>query len=314
MYRSLLVPLDGSAFAEHALPPALAIARRAGAALRLASVATPVAEAYAEAVYLAAPDLQEVVKGRHRAYLEDVAGRVRARWDGPVSRAVLEGEVAETLCADVAGSGADLVVMATHGRGPLGRFWLGSVADELVRRVSVPLLLVRPREQAPDLGREPELGKVVVALDGTELAEQALGPAVDLAGLMPQAEVVLVRVIRPPLPAAYLPDAAGVGTEAESILDQVLAVQEQLRRDAQAYLAGVAERLKARGLRVRARVAVEEQPALALLHAAEEERAGLVALATHGRGGLARLLLGSVADKVIRGATVPVLVQRPRPR
>ena len=77
--------------------------------------------------------------------------------------------------------------MATHGRGALGRFWLGSVADEMLRHVNVPLLLVRPDEEAVDLAHEPALGRVVVALDGTPLAEQILEPAVALAALMPDA-------------------------------------------------------------------------------------------------------------------------------
>ncbi len=84
-----------------------------------------------------------------------------------------------------------------------------------------------------------------------------------------------------------------------------------MRLEAEDYLAAVARRLQARGLRVRMQVVVEDKPAEAILHQAEAEHAGLITLETHGRGGLSRLLRGSVADKVVRGAHVPVLVHRP---
>ena len=86
--------------------------------------------------------------------------------------------------------------MTTHGRGPLTRFWLGSVADELVRRASVPLLLVRPHEGVPDLAQEPILQHLLIPLDGSELAEQVLEPAVALGTLM-AADYSLLRIYGP---------------------------------------------------------------------------------------------------------------------
>jgi nucleotide-binding universal stress UspA family protein len=120
----------------------------------------------------------------------------------------------------------------------------------------------------------------------------------------------LLRVVKPALLPAYAPEGRPLGREVEGLLDQIEAIQKRLLADAEEYLAGVAGRLRARGLQVQTRVAVEEQPAVAILREAAEARAGLIALATHGRRGLSRLFLGSVADKVVRGATVPVLVHR----
>ncbi len=311
MYRTILVPLDGSPFAEHALPVALSLARRAGAKLLLVTVTTPLAEAYTEGIYISPLELEQEMAAQRRVYLEEVAARLRARADVPVSVSVEHGEVATALCALLDAGEADLAVLATHGRGPLARFWLGSVADELIRRVSRPLLLVRPTGEAVDLEREPELGRIVVPLDGTELAEQILGPAVEVAGLIPNSEIILVRAIQPTALAEFKPEAPAAGQEALSLTREVQALQDHLRREAERYLEEVAGRLRARGLRVVTQVVVEDHPASAILDEAEARHAGMIALETHGRRGLSRLLLGSIADKVVRGAHVPVLVHRP---
>jgi nucleotide-binding universal stress UspA family protein len=310
MYKTLLVPLDGSGFAEHALPLATALARRAGAALRLATVSTPLAEAYTEGLYFSTLELQNEITARQKTYLDDVVGRLASPGLG-VSAGVLHGEVAETLCAHAIEVKADLVVMATHGRGALGRFWLGSVADELIRHLSVPLLLVRPEESAADLSQEPALARVLVPLDGTELAEQIIEPVVALAGLLPAAELTLLRIIKPVVPVHYLPEGTPVDPEARQLLQHVQTAQGQLHREAEVYLDGVAGRLRQRGLNAHTRVAIDDHPAAAILHEAQALQASLIALETHGRRGLSRLILGSVADKVVRAAHVPILVHRP---
>jgi nucleotide-binding universal stress UspA family protein len=316
MYRSLLVPLDGSKFAEHALPLALAVARHSGAALRLVAVASPIAEVYVEGAFFASADLESQLRRQLGDYLDGVVGRLSARTSTPVFASVLGGEVASTLCEHASQTSTDLVVLATHGRGPLGRFWLGSVADELVRHLPMPVLLARPSEEEPDLGREPKLGRVLLPLDGTPLAEQIIEPAVNLASLMPAGEWTLLRVIKPTFlregPALEAGIERGVEPEARALLTHTHTLQAGFQQQAEQYLATVAERLRGRGLRVQTQIAEEEQPAVAILREAKTAHAGLIALATHGRRGLKRLILGSVADKVIRAAHLPVLVQRPQ--
>lgn len=312
MYRTILVPLDGSPFSEHALPSALAIARRAGAQLRLVSVVTPLAEAYVEGLYFSTADLQDQLSARQQKYLEAIAARLRDRAAVSITTEVLHGEVSAALNHQIDMGGIDLVVMATHGRGAMGRFWLGSVADEMLRHVNVPLLMVRPGEEAVDLAHEPPLGKAVVALDGTPLAEQILEPAVALVGLMPHAELTLMRAIHSVVPVTATPDVAAGQREARQLMEQVTQIQGKLRDESEKYLEGVCARLRDRGVTVRSEVVVEDQPASAILHEIESTRAGLVAIATHARSGLGRIVLGSVADKVIRGAHVPVLVYHPK--
>jgi nucleotide-binding universal stress UspA family protein len=304
MYRNILVPLDGSRFAEHALPLALGVARRSGARLLLAHVRPADAVEGLSAFYPMVGGAAEA----SRSYLARVTERVTATVAPasvpvPVDPVSLQGPVAAALHERAVASGTDLVVMATHGHGPLSRLWLGSVADELVRRLPMPLLLVRPGDLDVDLSPETTVGQVLVPLDGSPRAESILEPATALGALW-EAQYVLARVI-PPVPILGL----DLGGYAAGGLD--LAETEYRQADAHAYLEGVAERLRSRSLRVRTSVVVDKHPVRGILDAAQSHGADLIALSTRGRGGLKRLLLGSVADKVIRAATTPVLVCRP---
>jgi nucleotide-binding universal stress UspA family protein len=306
MFRSILVPLDGSVFGERALPLALGVARRAGAALHLAHVHSLPGPLYVESVHTMENTLDPQARRRAREYLDGLVTRLAAESPVPVGAALLETErtVADALMDHVLERRPDLVVMTTHGRGPLSRFWLGGVADELLRRLPVPLLLVRPPEGKPDPAiEEAAFRRILVPLDGSALAEQALGPATTLGGLM-GAEFTLLEAVEP---LTFIGDELG-GFAPDVDQSGVLAGLEE---QARAYLDGVARRLRAGGLAVQTRVAGGKFPTGAILEAAREGKADLIALATHGRGGVSRLLLGSVADKVVRGASTPVLVFRP---
>src|SRR5262249_8289522 len=156
---------------------------------------------------------------------------------------VVEGPIADALCEQAAATGADLIVMTTHGRGGLARAWLGSVADDLIRRLTVPVLLVRPQEKAPDLAQEPSLPNVLIRLDGAELAEKILEPAVALGSLM-DAEYTLVRVI-PPLVIGSHPIQAGPVPGVEyTVVKELQTLHEEEQREAAKYLEQVAGRLR----------------------------------------------------------------------
>jgi nucleotide-binding universal stress UspA family protein len=311
MFHSLMVPLDGSTFGEHALPLAMSIARRAGATLRLAHVHQAITPPMVMGVSV--PDTTEpALRDLELAYLETMTKRVAAAAPVAVSLALLEGDdVAEVLRHHAEALPADLLVMCTHGRGALGRFWLGSVTDELVRHCHIPVLLVRPHEAEPDLTVEPMLKHLLLPLDGTPLAEQMIEPAVELGRLM-EARFTLLSVVKPVVRPNYLPEHAMVEGALAELLEEIEARQQVATQEAQAYLENVAARLRGRNLHVTTDVIVEEGPAVGILREAQARAADLVALETHGRRGLARMLLGSVADKVVRGGTVPVLVQRPQ--
>jgi nucleotide-binding universal stress UspA family protein len=316
MFRSILVPLDGSTFGAHALPLALGIARRAGASVQLLLVVPPVSSLYAEAPLFAEDrSLDDRMRERQRmggmAYLQSVIERVKARSTVPTTPLVVEGELPETIHEQIKYGGTDLVVMTTHGRGPLGRFWLGSVADGLVRTAQVPVLLVRPQETAPDLGQEPILKHLLLPVDGSDLAEQILQPAISLGRLM-DADYTLLRVVKPVLLPSYIPEGTNLDDQSDLLTHDLQNRQRLLREEAEKYLEGLAARFRADSLRVDMQVVVAEQPAAAILEEAQKRGSDLIALETHGRRGLERLFLGSVADKIVRGSTLPVLVCRPK--
>ncbi len=297
MYQSIVVPLDGSPFGEHALPFALAIARRTGATLYLVHVHGIVESQHRPGMsHDGMLDSQQ--RAAEQAYLTDVSQRLATVWDGSITTTLLDGPVAATLLDYVATCGADLVVMTTHGRGAVSRFWLGSVADRVLRHAPAPILLIRPDETAPDLSRAPNFAHVLIPLDGSALAEQVLPYATALGRLM-DADYTLLQAIKPII--------TSYGPEVYVLSDEVL---DQWMTAAQAYLDGVAERLQAEGLQVQAKV-VLEPPALSILDYARTHQVDLIALATHGRGGFSRLFLGSVADKIVRSADVPVLMYHP---
>jgi len=307
MYRTIMVPLDGSSLGEYALPLALGIAQRAGAAVDLVHVGTPLGP-HAFGGELDAPVLGEMrraqLRAGARAYLDQLAGSRSACWEVAITATVLDGGAVDRLYDHALAASADLVVMTTHGYGMLARAWMGSVADKLVRHLPTPVLLVRPHAEALDLlevVHERGFEHVLIPLDGSALAEEILEPALALGTLM-EAEYTLMEAIEAPV-LGYAPSPQVAGLDERAL--------ERWRAEARAYLERVAGRMRARGLVVRTRV-TSAPPALAIIDAARKHTADLIALSTHGRGGLARLLLGSVADTVVRGAGVPVLLQRPR--
>jgi len=297
MYRRIMVPLDGSRFAESAVPLALAVSRRTGAPLHLVTVQEPIPS-------FAYDEWQNAAEDWSQAYLDNAVERVRPLAGAEVTAVLLAGHVAEVLEEEARSRSADLVVMATHGRGAFSRAWLGSVADAFVHHTRRPVLLVRPDEgeEEPQLGTDPVFKRLMIPLDGTELAESVLEPAVSFAGLF-KAALRLVRVVPFPMQftSPYLPHTMQMNQEFVT----------EARDAAVAYLETQAQRLRSRGQTAETSVVVVAQPGHGLLTEVVEAGCDLVAMATHGRAGLTRAILGSTTDKVVRGSHVPVLLYRP---
>ncbi len=293
MYRTILVPLDGSHSAEAAVPFARAIAERSGAGLEFvlvhhSSVPGGIPEgftAYAEASRKA-----------EQAYLGQAPGRLVPGQVITTTTSLLEGPVAEAISKHVLDARPDLIVMSTHGRGAFNRFWMGSVADRLVRSLPIPMVLIRTDPADTSAGPAPVPARIAVALDRSGFGETVLGPAGDLAAMF-QAELVLLHVVHPPLPIAEPPLPYVVGYDEE--------IAKQLESQAEAYLGALAGVLRQKGLAVITRIAPGGDTATTILGLVEESDAGMVAIASHGESGVRRFLLGSVADKILRGATVP---------
>lgn len=296
MYRKILVPLDGSAFAEFALPPAITLARALPAELDLVTVQDPV-PTFAFGEWDTNPEEWR------QDYLQDVVQRVAGDSGVESGTRIRVGPVEQQLVEDVEESEIDLVVLATHGRGPVSRFWLGSVADAMVRRSPKPVLLVRPEEdQEPDLSDRELFDDILVTLDGSDEAETILDHVVALAEIA-DARIRLLQVVHYPteLVSAYPPHTVQMNEE----------VVEEGKRRATRYLDGVAGDLRERGVEVETRVRVDIHPAQGIVHEVDETGPDLLAMTTHGRGGLSRTLLGSVTDKVVRAVHTPLFIVRP---
>lgn len=311
MFEKVLVPLDGTPFAEEALPAALSVAERCGSSVFLVSVVPlrpPLRVAgmrESEAAYVKAwvADRQE----RARSYLEDVEGRIRSGgYEGPLQSEILSGGPVEALYEWAVREGADLVVMNTHARGTVERAWLGSVADGLVRRGPCPILLWRPkggREEPPDLAARPEFHRILVPLDGSPRSASVAPHAVAMARAF-DARLAVVGVVPPAEGevAAY-PSLAPLEYERE-IARETAHLRERLDEAAEEMGAGT-------GTPADVNVVTNPDAASGILAHRERLGADMVALSTRGYGGVARMVLGSVADKVVRGGRVPVLVHRP---
>jgi nucleotide-binding universal stress UspA family protein len=270
MYRTNLVPLDGSPLGERALPYAAAVAQATGDRLRLVRVVQGPAVADAGAA----------------AYLQRVAAGL-AQPD--TATGVLAGDAAAEILREAHRAEAGLVALSTHGRSRLGRWLYGSVADAVLRRAEAPLLLVPaacPPAWPPEGAR-----RVVLALDGSPFAEAAIGPGADLA------EALCVGP-----PPYVVEDAAGDAR----VEDDPAAALDEARR----YVDAVVDGLRRRG-RAADGLVVAGPPAATIAAVARERGAGLVAMATHGRGGVERAVLGSVATEMIHRSTAPLLLTRP---
>ncbi len=296
MYHDILAPVDGSSYSEHAIPYASALARRAGARLHVVLVHTPLPTLSAEIVPTGLlTDWESAFRNSESEYLDRLVKTLQAQGlDAAAER--LEGEVSVRLIKR-AQSQADLLVMATHGRGGLEWAWLGSVADDVVHHVELPVLLLRPQD-GEGATEEPGFKHVVVATDGSAAAAAATEQAVAIARLF-DARLTLLRVVSVPagLSSPYIPHAARLDRETTDRRD----------REAQTFLDGLAEEV-ANGLDVETRLVHAYHPARGILEAVSELGCDLIALGTHRRSKAARIVLGSVADKVVRASPVPVLV------
>jgi nucleotide-binding universal stress UspA family protein len=292
MPRAILVPFDGSPCAEKAVPVAVAIARRHDATLHLVTVH----EDFGLSLPTALPAVHQAWASEREHVLHVAAARLKRESGVNAKWALLHGRVAPTLANYVREKDIDLVVMATHGRGGVGRAWLGSTADALLRICQAPLLLIRPIAAATT----DAFTNVLVAVDSSPFA----GDIVDaVAPLCEPAACTLLHVVTPPAsyPSHYIADAR----ERERMDLQHCKAAGVNRLDA------IADHARGRGLEPVAKLIVDENVATTILREAEQTGATLVAVGTHGRGRVLRAILGSVADKVIRGALVPVLVVPP---
>jgi nucleotide-binding universal stress UspA family protein len=220
---------------------------------------------------------------------------------------VISGYPAEEILRYAEEKEVDLILMATHGRSGVRRWVLGSVADKVLHSAAVPVLLIRagmPRDAAYEKWSG---ARMLVPLDGSELAELVLPHVEALAGPQcgAEAEVILVGICEPlVLPPAMTPETS---VNWGGAADEYMA---KSKKSADKYLSRVQKGLTDAGLKVTLEV-LEGDPATEIIEYAGKRQVNLIVMATHGRSGLGRWAYGSVAQKVLHGGSSPILLVRP---
>lgn len=306
--RSILVPLDGSKFAEEALPYAAAIGRDHAELVLLEVVPEPQpARGLLGEELLSAEQVRRAYEGGARTRLESA----RERWLAERSDVRLEiatGDPAEQILQVTQQLDTDLIVMATHGLDTFGRWVIGSVADRVARTSPIPVMLIRGEEQqeqekegeGPTRPRDGLIEGFVVPLDGSDLAKLAIPFATELASLL-HVPITLVAVSDIPRQLTGLM-AYGAAFSAQAYEDLVAAG----RAEVEEMLAAAANTVRESGVSVSYRVLDGQGIAETIAGAAGPN--DVIVMTSHGRGGIGRWLLGSVATKLIQIGTVPVVL------
>ncbi len=307
MYRTIVVPLDGSPLAEHALATATMLAERAEARIELLRAHQLMLHDLGDQLAL-----DQAMRDEAQEYLDRTAKGIQDESGlHPVTK-VLEGPPAQTISEYVRGLRDPLIVMSTHGRTGFSRVWMGSVADAVIRTGAAPVLLLRPEEQ-PDGTLEPigPFHRMLVPVDGSGYSEQVVPDAMALAGLT-DAQVLLLEVVKPVFTPAFLP-AMEYAVAYAPPEDYAAEATQSLVERAADYVSNLAIKLRRQypTLDIQSEVRTEAMPARVILEAAVAQGSDVVALATHGRG-MSRFVVGSVADKVLRAGPRAMLVVRPQ--
>jgi nucleotide-binding universal stress UspA family protein len=293
----ILLPLDGSSLAEQALPLVGTLAHRSGSKVHLAMVfqRPPVLPGSLEEP-IPEPGLEPELRDQATLYLRSTAEALGTTHGVEVTYALLEGLPAHALADHARAKRVGLIVMTTHGHTGISRFWLGSVADRLLRRVTSPVLLLRPKDDPQPI----EFRNTVVTLDGLDEGERVVEPAIELGSLCEDSRFTLVQVVEPPVALI-----TRMAMQPAKMRPHWHELQENCARS---YLERVATRMRQRGVSVSTQMISARGVGEQILGLANAISADLIVVGTHGARGVERMLLGSVADKVIRGATQPVLV------
>jgi nucleotide-binding universal stress UspA family protein len=300
MYNKILIPLDGSETAEKVLPYARYLAGNLKIPIELLAV-VDIGEIAAHLSADTARFLDTIIEDgvrRSSIYLDGIA-RTFPGSNAKIS--VERGRAEEVIIAKAAADPAMLITMSTHGRSGLNRFLLGSVAEKVLRGTANPLLLVRATEKAKSDGKAT-LKSIIVPLDGSELAESVLPMVAGLAKRLDM-EIELFRVY-------HIPHSVYAGDEGyfSANYDELI---EGVRNEAVAYLDKKATELKDLGVAKVSCVSKEGFPGDEIISLGKKTPDNLIAMCSHGRSGVRRWMLGSVAETVVRHSGDPVLITRP---
>ncbi len=277
MFKKLLVALDGSACSERAFQFALSLAREANESIALCTVVD--ANASADATSAA------------RRVLDDAIGVAKAAGVSCHGE-TLFGKPAETIVGEAKARGADAIVTGTHGRSGMNRLFAGSVAESVLRQSPIPVIVLR---EATRLALDVASAKLLVPVDGSEYSDRAVDTAIDMAEAL-KGEVVVCNVV----------DLAQASTMTAGDAQLIAACLDALEAEGKSFVndavTHASPRVKTSSI-VRQGFPIDEINKLAA-----ETGAACIVIGTHGRGGLQRAVMGSVAEGVVRESNVPVVV------
>jgi nucleotide-binding universal stress UspA family protein len=319
MFHRILVPLDGSSRAEQALPVAARLARTSGATLTVLRVVTTSIDIDMHPVQLSGHvglSLDAEV-AQANEYLAQVASSDDLKGID-IRTEALSGTPASIILLFAKLQHVDLIVMCSHGFTGFKRWWLGNVAQHVARHSTAPVLVLHEGFPMPTALYEeiPRPVRVLVALDGSSLAETALAPAAFLSATLSAPAHGALHLVRV-LPLREL--------EEENLDEMTLAARRQAEADVAAPLNTVKQRLRegdlARlNLTATSSVVVHSDVAHTLIHVAEhgeffEDREGspgcdVIAMSTHGRSGPQRWVLGSITERMLGATRLPLLIVR----
>lgn len=284
MIGTVIVPLDGSELAAEALPYARAIVEKLNIPLHL--------------IWVVAPDAPASAKDEAQTYLREQATALGAH----AQPSVRMGEPEEQIVKAASEATEPVIVMATHARGGLSRLISGSVAERVISESGAPVLVIRHETKERQDG---PVRTIAVALDGSVYAEAALPYAREMARAF-DAELLLVRVAETSQIYGIM-GAEPVGVASAEAFNEIT---EQLGKDARDYLEAKAAQLRQDGITVRTET-LEGFAADQLMALERDMPIDVIVMATHGRSGLGRLVFGSVADRILKNGTTPILMIRP---
>ena len=311
MYKRILVPLDGSPRAEQAIPVAARIARALGGSLILLRVATaPVDTGKYSSTSGYVEETVDADITHATSYLEYIAGSEKLVGINIEVKAFI-GAVAPTILSAAQSFHASLIVMCSHGYTGFKRWALGSVADKVTRHSSIPVLVLREGGPEPAVAEHQPV-RALVAVDGSSLSEAVLEPASYLAAALAEATsqqgaLHLLRVVDLPTSGGKFKSDAHIDT----------GLKAQVKHEDEEYLATLVQRLNVGDLAhldlaITSSVEADPDIAEAIVKKSEQEKFDFIAIATHGRGGVQKWAMGSVAGRVLHATTLPLLIMRPQ--
>ena len=301
MLEHILVPLDSSKLSEQILPYLGHIVKSVHSRMTLLHVVDTEAlprlpgNKYQELT----EQLLEREKDLARRYLSALRDRIGANEEA-VSCEVIPGSPAEAIVSFAHSQGINLIAMTTHGRSGLNRWFMGSVADKVLHAATVPLLLFRPQNgNAPQV---PQIQTILLPLDGSPLAESA-SPMAEFLAKSLALKVLVARAV----PTYVFPFGDPYTFDGSAYTAELL---ELATKDAADYLDKTVDGLRLKGLKAERCLLLQGDIAGQLIDLTGRTTNVLVVMSTRGRSGLGRWVLGSVADRVVRGSGCPVLLIR----